>query len=33
MRFYVGEYCLGGGPILHAGPSYHTMNKRLQLLD
>ena len=33
VAFYVGEYCLGGGPILHAGPSYHAMNKLLQLRD
>ena len=29
--FYVGEYCLGGGPIVRAGLSYHQQNKRLSL--
>ena len=29
VAFYLGEHCLGGGPILRAGPSYHALNKRL----
>ena len=27
--FYLAEYCLGGGPIVRPGPSYHQQNKRL----
>ena len=27
--FYLAEYCLGGGPIVRAGPSYHQQNRRL----
>ena len=29
VAFYLGEHCLGGGPIVRAGPSYHALHKRV----
>ena len=31
--FYLGEYCLGGGPIVRPGPSYHQQNKQLSFVE
>lgn len=31
--FYLGEYCLGGGPIVRPGLSYHQQSKRLSFAD